>query len=195
MIIVGLTGGIGSGKTTVGKMFAELGVPVYDSDKEAKKLMQSSKKLRKAIKSLFGKKAYIGKKLNRAFIGDQVFKDKELLGKLNSIVHPAVRKHFRSWAKKQESPYVMQEAAIIFEQGNRDFYDKIVLVIAPKEDRIARVLDRDKNSDREQIENRMDHQLPDAEKMAMSDYLIKNLELEDTQAQVMAVHLALLDYS
>ncbi|MGI9551523.1 MAG: dephospho-CoA kinase [Aurantibacter sp.] len=195
MIIVGLTGGIGSGKTTVGRMFVELGVPVYDSDKEAKKLMQSSKKLRKAIKALFGKEAYSAKKLDRHFIAQKVFNDKNLLEQLNAIVHPAVRKHFRSWVKKQQSPYVIQEAAIIFEQGSQDFYDKVILVTAPKDDRIARVLKRDKHLDKNQIENRIENQLPDSEKIGLSDYVIENLEHGNTLVKVLEVHNALLDYS
>lgn len=195
MIIVGLTGGIGSGKTTVGKMFADLGVPVYNSDKEAKKLMESSKKIRKAIKELFGKKAYDKKKLDRAFIAEKVFNDRGLLAQLNAIVHPAVRKHFKSWSKKQESPYVLQEAAIIFEQGNQDFYDKIILVTAPEKDRIARILLRDADLDRRKVENRIKNQLSDHEKIKLSDYLIENLELENTRGKVLEVHKALLDYS
>lgn len=195
MIVVGLTGGIGSGKTTVAKMFVELGIPVYNSDKEAKKLMQSSKKLRKAIKTLFGKEAYSNKKLDRDFIAEKVFNDKSLLEQLNTIVHPAVRKHFKSWVKKQDSPYVIQEAAIIFEQGTQDFYDKVILVTAPKDDRIARVAQRDKHLGKNQIEKRIENQLPDAEKIGLSDYVIKNLDLENTQVKVLEVHNALLDYS
>ncbi len=99
-MIVGLTGGIGSGKSTVAKMFSDLGVPVYESDRQAKRLMQSSKKLRKAIVDLLGPKAYIEKKLNRPYIAEMVFDNPERLSKLNAIVHPAVRKHFLKWAKK-----------------------------------------------------------------------------------------------
>ncbi len=191
-MIIGLTGGIGSGKTTVGKMFGELGVPVYDSDKEAKRLMNSSKKIRKAIKGIFGKKAYNDKKLDRAFVAEKVFNDKNLLERLNSIVHPAVRKHFVKWAKKQESPYVIQEAAIIFEQGNQNFYDKIILVTAPVEIRIERILRRDENMLLEQVEDRMRNQLPDVEKIKQADFVIENLELKSTKSKVLQVHEALL---
>lgn len=194
-MIVGLTGGIGSGKTTVAQLFADLGVPVYNSDVEAKKLMNSSKKLRKEIKSLFGKEAYKKKKLNRSFIAEKVFEDKKLLKKLNSIVHPAVRKHFKSWANEQKAHYVIQEAAIIFEQGNQGFYDKIILVTAPVRERIARVLKRDANQNRLKIENRIANQLPDNEKVGLSDYVIENLNLENTKAKILEVHNALLDYS
>lgn len=194
MMIVGLTGGIGSGKTTVAQLFEELGVPVYNSDIEAKKLMNSSKKLRKAIKSLFGKKAYKKKKLNRALLAEKVFSDKKLLKALNSLVHPAVRKHFNSWAKEQKAPYVIQEAAIIFEQGNQDYYDKIILVTAPQEDRIRRILKRDENQDRLKIQKRIANQWPDDEKIDLSDYVIENIDLKKTQIMAKEVHKALLDY-
>lgn len=195
MIIVGLTGGIGSGKTTVAQLFVDLGVPVYNSDIEAKKLMNSSKKLRKAIKYIFGKKAYKKKKLNRSYVAEKVFDDKKLLKELNSIVHPAVRKHFKSWVKKQSAHYVIQEVAILFEQKNQDFYDKIILVTAPIEERITRVLKRDADQDRSKIEKRMANQLPDSEKIGLSDYVIDNLKLENTKVKVLEVHNALLDYS
>lgn len=194
MKIIGLTGGIGSGKTTVGKIFTEYGIPVYNSDKEAKKLMRSSKKIKKAIKALFGKEAYKDKKLNRAFIAEKVFNDQNLLQQLNAIVHPAVRKHFLSWSKKQEAPYVIQEAAIIFELGTQDFYDKVVLVTAPKEIRIERSVQRDPNTNKQKIENRIDNQLPDDEKILLADFVIENIELEKTKKKVLKVHKALLVY-
>lgn len=193
-MIIGLTGGIGSGKTTVAQLFIDLGVPVYNSDTEAKKLMNSSKKLRKAIKGLFGKEAYKKNKIDRSFIAKKVFNDKELLKKLNSVVHPAVRKHFEFWAKEQNAPYVIQEAAIIFEQASQDLYDKIVLVTAPKEERIVRVLNRDSDQDRSKIEKRMANQLPDNEKIVLADYVIENIEIERTRQKVEEIHNALLDY-
>lgn len=193
-MIVGLTGGIGSGKTTVAQLFVDLGVPVYNSDFEAKKLMNSSKKLRKEIKSLFGEKAYKKKKLNRSFISKKVFGDKELLKELNSVVHPAVRKHFKSWSKEQKAPYVIQESAIILEHKKQDFYYKIILVTAPEEERIARVLKRDSDQDRSKIKKRIANQLPDSEKIGLSDYVIDNLDLENTKVKVLEVHNALLDY-
>jgi len=194
MMIVGLTGGIGSGKTTIAQMFSDLGVAVYDSDIEAKTLMNSSKKLRKAIKALFGKGAYKKKKLDRSYIAEKVFNDEALLNALNAIVHPAVRKHFKSWAKEQKSEYVIQESAIIFEQENQEFYDKIVLVTAPLEDRIERVLKRDSDQKKSKIEKRMANQLPDRKKIELSDYVIHNLDLKKTRSKVLEVHNALLEY-
>ena len=146
MIVVGLTGGIGSGKTTVAKMFEDLNIPVYNSDQEAKLLMVNSKQLKVKIKELLGKNAYDKKVLNRKYIADKVFTNPELLAELNAIVHPAVRKHFIDWVVKQDSAYVIQETAIIFENSSQSKYDKIILVTAPEEVRIQRVMDRDKIS-------------------------------------------------
>lgn len=194
MMIVGLTGGIGSGKSTVAKMFKKLGVPVYNSDKRAKKLMKSSKKLRTSIKSLLGNDAYDGKKLNKTYISSKIFKDKSLLDQLNGIVHPSVRKDFISWAKKQKAPYVIQEAAIIFENGLKEFYDKIVLVTAPEKIRLERVMERDDVS-KSEVLARMKNQWQDARKIELSDYVIHNLALNDTISKVKEVHMLLLDHS
>ncbi|WP_373518908.1 dephospho-CoA kinase [Pricia sp.] len=193
MKYVGLTGGIGSGKTTVAKMFAELGVPVYNSDDQAKKLMETSKAVKKALKKLLGEAAYSGERLNKTFISEQVFTDKSLLGKLNSIVHPAVRTHFSAWSKLQKTAYVIQEAAIIFEVGSQDFYDKIILVTAPENLRIERIMDRDPQSSPTTIKARMQNQWEDARKIDASDYIIENLDLKTTKRQVLNIHRALVE--
>lgn len=192
MTIVALTGSIGSGKSTVAKMFKKLGVPVYNSDTEAKKLMQSSKKLRSAITMLFGERAYLDKKLNRAYIAEKVFGNAELLGRLNAIVHPAVREDFIKWAKKQKSPYVIQESAIVFENGLQDFYDKIILITAPKDMRLERVMKRDQTP-KSKILARMGSQWDDAKKRSGSDFVIENISLKDTRKSVKEVHRLLLD--
>ncbi|WP_045803088.1 dephospho-CoA kinase [Flagellimonas lutaonensis] len=191
MMIIGLTGGIGSGKTTVAKMFKKLGVPVYDSDKEAKKLMNQSKEMRAAIVDLFGKKAYKKGKLNRKFIAGAVFANKGLLSKLNAIVHPAVKSHFYDWAKKQAAPYVVQETALIFENGMEDRFDRVVLVTAPEEMRIKRVTARDKVSE-EEVRARINNQLDDAHKKEKSDFVIENIDLETTRKQVETIHRELI---
>jgi len=195
MKYVGLTGGIGSGKTTVGKMFTELGVPVYNSDDQAKQLMETSKTVKKALKTLLGEAAYKDKRLNKTFISEQVFNDKSLLGKLNSIVHPAVRTHFLAWSKQQKAPYVIQEAAIIFEIGSQDFYDKTILVTAPENLRIERIMDRDPQSSPTAIKARMQNQWEDARKIDASDYVIENLDLKTTERQVLNIHRAILENS
>lgn len=183
MKIIGLTGGIGSGKTTVANMFRELGIPVYDSDKEAKLLMNTSKKLKKAIVELFGDTAYNSSGLNRKYIADKVFKDSELLNKLNSIVHPAVREHFLEWAKSKKTNYVIQESAIIFENANEDFYHAIILVTAPIEDRIDRILKRD-NTTRESVLFRMDNQWSDEKKKELSSYVVFNDDISKTKLKI-----------
>jgi dephospho-CoA kinase len=194
MMIVGLTGGIGSGKTTVAKIFKDFGVPVYNSDKEAKRLMKSSKKIRKAVRELLGDDAYADKKLNRAFIANRVFQDKSLLHKLNAIVHPAVREDFTFWAKKQESAYVIQETAIIFENSMQSFYDRIILVTAPEEIRLKRILARD-NGSKSKVLDRMQNQRKDSEKIPLSDFVIDNVELDQTYLKVQEVNKCLLEYS
>ncbi|WP_317129246.1 dephospho-CoA kinase [Maribacter algarum] len=192
-MIVGLTGGIGSGKTTVANFFKELGVPIYNSDKEARKLMRTSKKVKNAIIELLGEEAFTGKKLNKTLISDKIFNNKKLLQKLNSIVHPAVRAHFVKWEKKQDAPYVIQETALIFENKSQDFYDKIILVVALEAQRIQRVSERDGISE-EQVQNRLMNQLEDVEKIPFADYVIENTNLSKTKKEVNRVNKALLDY-
>ncbi|PXX23479.1 dephospho-CoA kinase [Arenibacter sp. ARW7G5Y1] len=191
MMIVGLTGGIGSGKSTVGSMFQKLGVPIYNSDVEAKNLMTRSKKIKKDIEALLGKGSYLNGELNKEYIAKKVFRDKDLLQALNNIVHPAVRRHFKSWCKRQNAPYVIQEAAIIFENGTNDFYDKIILVTSPREIRIQRVVDRD-GVTAEAVMERIENQWPDRDKEKLSDFIIENTGLEATQRQVSQIHHKLL---
>jgi len=194
MKIVGLTGGIGSGKSTVAKMFKALGVPVYDSDKEAKRLLNSSKKLRGKLISLLGEGAYKGKRLNKTFVSSKIFDDKKLLLKMNKIVHPAVRTHFMKWVAKQEASYVVQEAAIIFENGNQHNYDAIILTTSPQDVRIERVVYRDAVSEK-QVLARIRNQWPDAEKIPLSDFVIHNLDLEKTTEEVSKINKVLLGQS
>lgn len=195
MKYVGLTGGIGSGKTTVAKMFAELGVPVYNSDDRAKQLMETSMTLKKEIKKLFGEEAYIDQRLNKTYISERVFTDKSLLSKLNSIVHPAVRADFLAWSNRQKAAYVVQEAAIIFEIGSQDFYDKIILVTASENVRLERVMNRDAEKSPATIRARMQNQWDDAQKIDASDYVIENRELKNTERQVLNIHRALSNNS
>ncbi|MEX0291367.1 MAG: dephospho-CoA kinase [Flavobacteriaceae bacterium] len=194
MILVGLTGGIGSGKSTVASFFAALGVAVYNSDKQAKKLMKNSKKLRKAIIGLLGDKAYKGKKLNRKWIAARVFQDQQLLKELNELVHPAVKKHFLKWAAKQEGSYVIQEAAVLFENGSVKDYEKVILVRAPIETRIQRIIERDGSSEAD-IRARMKNQWEDVKKSELSDYIIDNIELESTKLEVARIHRQLSELS
>lgn len=191
MMTVGLTGGIGSGKTTVARLFTALNIPVYDSDTRAKKLMEAPGKLRTAITELLGEAAFTGKKLNRPYIAGKVFDDKDLLKQLNNLVHPAVKRDFRRWAALQDAPYVIQEAAILFENGTYKEHDKIILVTAPEEVRVARIMERDGSSEKE-VRSRMEHQWKDSRKEALAHFTIVNTDLECTRASVAGIHAKLL---
>ncbi|MBB3122710.1 dephospho-CoA kinase [Mesoflavibacter sabulilitoris] len=189
--LVGLTGGIGSGKTTIANFFKELGVPIYIADTEAKALMNRSKVIKRKLIALFGDNAYQNEKLNRDFLSKQIFNNKDLLQKMNAIVHPKVASHFKRWVKKQEAPYVISEAAILFENGSYKKYDYIITVTAPEEVRLKRVMSRD-NSSKEKVKSVMNNQWKDEEKIKLSDYVIQNINLEEAKAQVLQIHQNLL---
>jgi len=191
MKIIGLTGGIGSGKTTVANIFKELEVPVYIADVEAKKIMNTSASIKKALVSLFGKKSYVNNELNRKFIASKVFKDKELLQKLNDIVHPEVEKHFKVWVVNQNQPYVIYEAAIIFENNAQSKFDYTILVTAPQDIKVKRVLIRDHSTEQE-VKSRMENQWDDSEKEKLANFIIENIDLEDTKSQIYQLHTKLL---
>ena len=191
MKVLGLTGGIGSGKTTVAGFFRELGVPVYIADTEAKQLMVNNEEVRQAIIELFGKEAYIDGELNRKFIATKVFKDKELLEKLNAVVHPAVAMDFVNWKKAQDAPYVVYEAAILFEKGGYKKCDYNLLITAPFERKVERLQQRD-NSSLEEIEARMNNQWDDEKKAKLADFVIENNELFKTREAVHQLHQTLL---
>ena len=196
MIKVGITGGIGSGKTTVCEIFERLGVPVYYADKQAKYLMETDKKLREAIRQLFGDEAFDAENnLNRAFIAGIVFKDEEKLLALNALVHPAVKADYDSWNAilvRKEYPYSLKEVALLVESGSYKDLDKLIVVSAPLEDRIKRVMARD-NISEEQVKARIDAQLPESEKVKLADYVIDNNLIMELVPQVGKVHLDLLN--
>ncbi|KQC28884.1 dephospho-CoA kinase [Flagellimonas eckloniae] len=191
MKIVGLTGGIGTGKSTVAGMFKDLRVPIYDSDSEAKRLMTESSQLKKAIISLLGEKAYEGEALNRSFIASKVFENPTMLQELNEIVHPAVKEDFKEWAKIQQSPYVIQETALIFEKASQDQYDYVILITAPINLRLGRVMRRDGVSEKEVLD-RIKNQMGDDEKLVLADFHIDNIDLETTQKEVAKLHKTLV---
>jgi len=185
--IIGLTGGIGSGKTTVAKMFSELGIPVYIADTEARKLSNRSKVIRRKLIDLLGQEAYIDNRLNRTFVAEKIFNDTDLLKAVNAIIHPKVASHFKRWVKKQQGPYVIKEAAILFENGGYKQCDKTILIVAPEAIRIERLLARDQSSKAE-IEARMKNQWSDSEKKKLADIIIENTHLETTRKRVLEVH-------
>lgn len=190
-MVVGLTGGIGSGKTTVANFFSALGVPIYISDNEAKSLMIHDAEIRSEVQKLLGSQAYENGALNRAYIADKVFKDAQLLQKLNAIVHPRVAIHFKKWYHEQSSPYVIKEAAILFENGGYKKCDFMILVTAPIHTRILRVQKRDKSTEAE-IRSRMNNQWDDYKKASLADITIENSTLEITKKKVARVHMHIL---
>jgi len=191
MKVVGLTGGIGSGKTTVLSMFLDLGVPVYIADIEAKKLTNTSKVIRKKIIALLGKNSYLKTEINKKYVADIIFNDDELLKKVNKIIHSKVAHHFKKWVDKQNGVYCIKETAILFESASYKLCDYTILITSPKEERLKRVKNRDQLT-RKEIENRMNHQWSDIEKSQLADVVIENVHLKDTQNKVEEVHLFLL---
>ena len=191
MMIVGLTGGIGSGKTTVASFFKELGVPVYIADEAGRELMNTSEKVKSLILEVFGQESYSPAGLNRKFLASRVFQNPAELEKLNAIVHPAVSEHFDAWQKQQTYPYVIYEAAILFESGGYRKCDKIILVTANYNDRITRLVKRDAASVAE-IEARMKNQWSDEKKLKFADFHIKNTDISSTRKQVGNIHEILL---
>jgi dephospho-CoA kinase len=188
MFQVGLTGGIGSGKSLVCSVLEKLGVPVYYADSQARMLMASDPELIRQIIELFGEEAYLANTLNRSYLARRVFGDAEMLSRLNALVHPAVRRDYSEWVMKQQDvPYVVEEAAILFESGAHRWLDRTVLVYAPEELRISRVMKRD-GVDEELVRQRMRHQMDEEEKRNLADMVIMNDESEMLLPQIIEVH-------
>jgi len=190
---IGITGGIGSGKTTVCKLFEEYGIPVYYSDERGKYLMEHDPEVIKAIKQLLGRETYPdGDMPDRKLISQKVFADKELLNKLNQIVHPAVRKDAAAWYDAVKNiPYAIQESAIYIESGLYKHFDKVILVTAPEDKRIERTVARD-HSTPESVRERIRNQMSDIEKRKFADFEIRNDGTESLTKQVNIIHKYLL---
>ncbi len=182
-MIIGITGGIGSGKSFVSNLFEDLGVPCYNSDLKAKELMVSDLKLKSSIINLLGDQAYEGNSLNRQYISSKVFNDKSLLSSLNNLVHPIVKTDFYNWVNTRSSLFVLKESAILFETGSYLDCDKTILVTAPIDVRINRVIKRD-NVTKTQVESRIKNQWKDEQKKPLADYIIKNTEYDKTKLRV-----------
>ena len=187
MMVVGLTGGIGSGKSMIAKAFAALGIAVFNSDEQAKALIANNAQVKKRIIAAFGEEAYQNGEYNRAYIAQIVFNNSEKLAILNGIVHPALAEYFKRWAKEQTSPYVLKEAAILFESGSYKDCDYIITVTAPEEVRIARVMARDHCTEA-QVRARMAQQWSDAQRIALSNVVIENIDLESAKEQVKRIN-------
>ncbi len=188
MYKVGITGGIGSGKTTVAKAFKELGVPVYYADDEAKKLTNTNAEIKEALIELIGEEVYEGGLLNRKLLASKIFSDKVLLEKVNAIIHPAVANHFKEWVANQTSAYVLKEAAILFESGSYKQLDATIVVSADEGVRVKRVMERD-GSTKEEVLNRMANQWNEDQRLALADYVIKNNTTKELLVkQIQQVH-------
>ena len=184
---IGLTGGIGSGKTTVAKIFELLNVPVYYADAASKRLSQTDKELMTNLKRHFGEDIYTNEQLNRQKLAAIVFNDKNKLELLNSLVHPPTIRDAEEWIKKQTTPYVIKEAALLFESGSAAGLDYIIGVATPAHIRIKRAMNRDGVS-REEVISRMNRQIDETIKMRLCDFIVTNNEQELVIPQVLALH-------
>lgn len=191
MIRVGLTGGIGSGKSTVARVFEVLGIPVYYADEATRQLMNTDEALKKEIINHFGEESYSNGQLNRPYIASIVFNNKEKLELLNALTHPATIRHANEWMQQQTTPYVIKEAALIFESGSAENLDYVIGVSAPKNIRIKRVMERDHIS-AEEVQKRMDRQLSEDMKMKLCDFVLVNNDTDLLTPQVLALHEQLL---
>ena len=185
---VGLTGGIGSGKTTIANLFAlHFSIPIYIADTKAKELVANNKQLQQEIVTLFGEEAFVEGRYNTSFVAQEVFSNKEKLDKLNAIIHPYVQQDFLQWKQSQQAPYVIKEAAILFESGSYRDCDFIIMVTAPLEERIKRVMLRDK-IDRETVEKRIKNQWNDEKKIELSTFVIENREIDKNLDKIEIIH-------
>lgn len=187
MYKVGVTGGIGSGKSVVCNMLRERGVAVYNCDIRAKELMSADEVIAKQLVERFGPETFVNGELNRAYLADRVFGNAEELAALNAIVHPRVIEDFEQWAQRQQGEYVVIESAILFESGIDSKVDVTVAVMAPESLRLERTMQRDGVS-REQVEERMRNQLSDDERCSRSKYAIVNIELDELEEDVEQLH-------
>ena len=185
---VGLTGGIGSGKTTIANLFAlHFSIPIYIADTKAKELVANNKQLEQEIVTLLGEEAFVEGRYNTSFVAQEVFSNKEKLDKLNAIIHPYVQQDFLQWKQSQQAPYVIKEAAILFESGSYRDCDFIIMVTAPLEERIKRVMLRDK-IDRETVEKRIKNQWNDEKKIELSTFVIENREIDKNLDKIEIIH-------
>ena len=188
---LGITGGIGSGKTSVCRVFNILGVPVFSADQEAREIMEMEDGVIRRINSIAGRDLYTGGSLDRKELASLIFNNQALLEKVNALVHPVVIDHFLKWEKLQSSHYVIMEAAILFESGASKYVDKIAVIIAPPEERLERVVQRS-NLTKEQVLERMRNQMDDRERIKLSDYVIYNAENDMIIPEILRVHKEIL---
>lgn len=190
---LGITGGIGSGKTSVCRVFNVLGIPVFSADPEAQKIMNSDNKIIREINKIAGKNLYAHGSLDRMGLASLIFNNPDALKKVNSLVHPVVFEHFNAWVEDQKTPYVIMENAILFESGASALVDRIATIIAPVEERIQRVIQRNELS-REQVMERIRNQMNDETRIKMSDYVINNSENAMIIPVILRIHEDLLNH-
>ena len=188
LLRIGITGGIGSGKSTVANIFSLLGVPLYNADNRAKWLMENDDELVNNISNHFGMESYQDGQLNRQYLAEKVFKDENLVNKLNSFVHPAVARDFADWSSKYVTGYVLKEAALLFETGSYKELDATILITSPRELRIKRIIDRDSQRSLEQIENIISMQMAVEDAKVKADYVIINDDSTLLIPQVLQLH-------
>jgi dephospho-CoA kinase len=188
---LGVTGGIGSGKTSVCKVFGVLGVPVFSADRVAKDIIDGDEDVKEAINLIAGKDLYINGTLDRMALATLIFNNRKLLEKVNSLVHPVVFEYFAKWERDQAASYIIMEAAILFESGASKLVDKIATIIAPVEERLKRVMLRSKLS-RDQVFERMKNQMDDESRIRLSDYIISNSENDMIIPAVLKIHKDIL---
>ncbi|WEK35103.1 MAG: dephospho-CoA kinase [Candidatus Pseudobacter hemicellulosilyticus] len=194
MLRIGITGGIGSGKSTVARIFQVLGVPVYNADSAAKRLMNEDPQLQQELIAHFGPETYQDGRLNRSWLASVVFNNKEKLELLNSLVHPATIRDGEAWTARQQSAYTIKEAALLFESGSYRHLDYVIGVSAPLALRIHRTMQRDQVS-KEEVQSRMNKQIPENIKMRLCDFVIVNDEQQAVIPQVLTLHKQLLELS
>jgi dephospho-CoA kinase len=194
MLKVAITGGIGSGKSLVCQVFKTLGIPIFDADAVSNQLVEHDAALKTAIIELFGKEAYKNNIYNRKYIASIVFSQAEMLQALNALIHPKAIEAAKQWFEKQQSPYAIKEAAILFESNSEKDIDIIIGVTAPEQIRIERVMQRTGYS-KEEVIKRMQQQMPDEEKMAKCNYVIQNNDTDAILPQILQIHQQLINKS
>jgi dephospho-CoA kinase len=193
IVKLGITGGIGSGKTSVCRVFRVLGIPFFPADTAARSIMDNDKTMMESINVIAGKDLYPNGQLDRGELAGLIFKNRSLLEKVNSLVHPAVFRQFGEWVLKQDAPYVIMEAAILFESGASKLVDKTANIVAPEEERIRRVMLRS-NLSKEQVMERIKNQMNDEERIRLSDYIIRNAENDMIIPAILEIHNDILKY-
>ncbi len=195
-LLIGVTGGIGSGKSTVCQIFELLGIPVYYADDKAKLITKNDRELKKLIQKRFGDSAYEGNSLNKTYLAKKVFSNQEELKALNELIHPRVAQDFENWVTENNShSYLLKEAALIFETQGQNSLSKVIIVTADEETRIQRVLKRDSHRTKEDIRKIINNQLPEDEKLKLSDYNINNSGNQLLIPQVLTIHESLMKLS